>query len=265
MTGSASPPCAAASRMACLESRFSLAEAPQRHQCVGHGEAARYREHVVAHGPHVVHPRAHGLQVGFEVTRRPMGEAQGDRSLGAAEQIVLGDERQGQLGEPHHRVRVALHLGVVGAHQGDASRQGPQLVTPLGRNGQSVLGVAQVGLARHRVAGIGVGRTQLEAQTGTGANGRIGQPAHPSEPGGSLKTVVHVRPGRFSHARRPVEVLSREGMREGLGHVAVGFVPGAGAKVIGSRTPEAGRGAGAAGRRTGGGSGTSDARRRGAR
>ena len=75
----------------------------------------------------------------------------------------------------------------------------------------------------------GVGR--LGAQQRTGADHRIGQAVHPSQPGGGLEGVVHPLPGRFGQSGRTFEVPGGVGVVEGCCQVAIFLVPLAGAQV----------------------------------
>ena len=74
-----------------------------------------------------LHPSVHGPDGDFQVAAGPVGEFQRDDSLGAAVNIILGNELKGQFGVFHRVGQVALHLGVVGAGQGNVPRQGLEL------------------------------------------------------------------------------------------------------------------------------------------
>ena len=63
-------------------------------------------------------------EAGFQVAAGPVGEFQRDGGLGAAVNIILGDELKGQFGVFHRFGQIALYLGVVGAGQGNVPRQG---------------------------------------------------------------------------------------------------------------------------------------------
>ena len=64
---------------------------------------------------------------GSQVPVRPMRELQHDDRLGAAVDIIFRDELLRQFGVLHRVGHMALHLGIVGASQRDAARQGPEL------------------------------------------------------------------------------------------------------------------------------------------
>ena len=168
----------------------------------------------------------------LQVAAGPVGYLQYTIGLGAPVIIILGNQLECLFDVFHRCGKITLHLGVVGAGQGNHRWQGLKLcIVRYVRTIQASFSILQAQLAGFRFARISECPTKQGAKHGADANDLFWQLLHPTQPGGHLETFIHPLPSRFSQPRRPDKIPGCDGVVKRRAQVAVLFMPLAGAQV----------------------------------